>query len=324
MARYGEGMIQSAVTSSDDAVEAVLRDELAQGDAMLQSAAPVMRHILSGARQAIFADEIVARVRGGVDDIARQLLDAVSAAGNPGERSEHDRTALDGLTEALIPIPGLLGHLQALAVEWRLTERFQTREALDPVVPPLLQALLASDDASTSALAMNLLAAQARFVQVQRRMEAPLNELPADLLHGVLLAMRGSAQAEPQAAMAEQAIRAGYDESRTRLGLIARLVTGMGGGAIAALALHHAGVAIFASALSIAAGQDRDVVLLSTSEGQSLRLALTLRAAGLQQSAIEEQLLALHAEVALPAGWERLGAEQAAEMLALAAPLGGA
>jgi hypothetical protein len=37
---------------------------------------------------------------------------------------------------------------------------------------------------------MNLLAAQARFGQAQRRMRLPLAELPGDLLHGALIAMR--------------------------------------------------------------------------------------------------------------------------------------
>lgn len=319
MVRYGNGMIESAVTSSDDAVEAVLREELVQGDAMLQSAAPVMRHILSTTRSAIFADEIVARVRGGVEDIARQLLGVTDSP----EHSPLDPAALDDLLEALMAVPGLVGHLHALAVEWQLTERFQARHALDPVVPPLLEALLASDDATTSALAMTSLAAQARFAQTQRRMQAPLHELPADLLHGVLLAWRGIVGEGSEVMSAERAIRAEFDESRTRLGLIARLVTGMGSGAIAALSLQHAGVAIFASAVAMASGQDREIAILATSSGQSLRLALMLRAAGVKPRAIEEQLVSLHAEVGLPVEWHRLAPEQATELLAVPLPNAG-
>lgn len=311
MGRYGKEMIQRAVTPSDESVDAALRDGLAQGDAMLQSAAPVMRHLLSGAQHAIFADEIVARVRGTAADIARQLLDRVEVAG------EH---SLDALSDALIEIPGFLRHLHSLALEAQLAERLQTRFALDPVLPSLLQALLASTDATTSAVAMNLLAAQARFVQTQRRMQLSLNELPADLLHGALLAMRALANTEPAAAAADASVRANYDESRTRLALIARLVTGMGGGAVAALSLSHAGVAIFATALAIASGQDRDVVIFSASEGQSVRLALALRAAAVTPSDIEEQLLTLHPGIALPANWNALAPERAAEMLAVAVP----
>ncbi|MDB5724681.1 MAG: hypothetical protein JWQ16_1435 [Novosphingobium sp.] len=312
-------MIQSTVTPSDEPADAALRDALAQGDAMLQSLAPVMRHLLTGAQLAVFADEIIARVRGGVGDVARQLLDAVAEAGT-GERGNHDQAALDALFAALADIPGFLGHVHALAVEWQLTERLQARLGLDPTLPPLLQALLTSDDAPTSALAMNLLAAQARFTQSQRRMQLPLNELPADLLHGALLAMRSLGKNEPHAVAAETNVRAGYDESRTRIGLIARLVTTMQSGAVAALSLTHAGVAIFVTALGTASGQDRDVMVLSTADDRPVRLALALRAAGREPEAIEEQLLTLHAEISPQIDWRRVGAERAADLLAAAVP----
>lgn len=305
-------MSHSAAPPSEDTVEAALRDQLAQGDAVLRSAAPIMRHLLSGARHAMFGDEIVARVRGAAADVARQLLDARAGAGEP---QAHDSATLDVLVAALAEVPGLLGHVHALALEWQLTERLQRRLALDPALPPLLQALLASNDTATSALAMNLLAAQARFAQAQRRMQLPLGELPADLLHGALQALRTLGDASGSDA-AEAAIRAGYDEGRSRLALAARLVTGMGGGAVAALALAHAGVAIFATALGMAAGQERDTVLLATGEGQSLRLALALRAAGLKPEAIAEQLLALHPDAPLPPDWDRLSPDRAAALLA--------
>lgn len=322
MERYGKDMIQSAATPSEEPADAALRDALAQGDAMLQSLAPIMRHLLTGAQHAIFADEIVARVRGSTSDVARQLLDAVVQA-RSGEHGDHDHAVLDAMFVALTEIPGFLGHVHALAVEWQLTERLQARLALDPTLPPLLQALLASDDAPTSALAMNLLAAQARFTQAQRRMQLPLGELPADLLHGALLAMRAVSDDELQASVAETNIRGQYDESRTRFGLMARLVTAMHSGAVAALSLTHAGVAIFATALGIAAGQDRDVVILSAAESRPVRLALALRAAGLDRAAIDEQLLTLHAEILPPIDWDRVGAGRAAALLTAAMPPAG-
>jgi hypothetical protein len=319
MDRYGRDMIQSTVTPFDEPADAALRDALAQGDAVLRSLDPIMRHLLTGAQHAVFADEIVARVRGGVSDVARQLLDAVAEAGT-SERGIYDHTALEALFAALTDIPGFLGHVHALAVEWQLTERLHARLGLDPTLPPLLQALLASDDAPTSALAMNLLAAQARFTQSQRRMQLPLSELPADLLHAALLAMRTLGRKEPQAAVAETNIRAAYDESRTRVGLIARLVTTMHSGAVAALSLTHAGAAIFVTALGIASGQDRDAVVLSTAEDRPVRLALALRAVGRGPAAIEEQLLTLHAEISPPIDWRHVGAERAAALLVAPAP----
>jgi hypothetical protein len=191
------------------------------------------------------------------------------------------------------------------------------------VLSPLLQALIASPDGSTAALAMKLLASQARFCQAQRRMRLPLAELPGDMLHAALVSMRATAGTEPEAeeqtAHAEASIRAGYDESRSRLGLASRLVTEMGGGAVAALSIAHAGVAIFLSALAAGSGQDRDLVVLSTNEAQLARLAVALRAAGLKPSAIEEQFLAIHPDITPPEGFERLGADRAAALLAVAA-----
>lgn len=307
-------MSESAASASVDTVEQVLRADLAHADALLGTVNPILRHLVANDDHSVFGDEIIARVRGMLGDVARQLLDARGEAGD-----ERDEDEVAALATALADVPGLLGHAHALALEWQLTDRLQARIALDPVVSPLVQALVASSDPATASLAMSLLAAQARFTQAQRRMRLPLAELPADMLHGALVALRshGSAQAETLD-QAEAAIRQGYDEGRSRLGLIARLVTGLGGGAVAALSVAHAGVAIFGTALALASGQDRDLVVLSTNEGQLARLALALRASGLKPSAIAEQFVSLHPEVALPEGFDSLGADRAAAILAVA------
>lgn len=311
-------MIQNVAMPGEEPVEETLRDQLAQGDAFLESAVPIMRHLLSGEHSGAFADEIVARVRGGVGDLTAQLLAAISSSLDPAAQ---DQPAFDELCAALLQIPGLLGHLHALALEWQLTERLQTRLALDPALPPLLQALLASEDEATSALAMNLLAAQARFAQSQRRMQMPLRELPADLLHGALVTLRGLGRGGEAV---EASIRESYDESRTRIALAARLVTGMGGGAVAALAVTHAGLALFATALGIASGQDRDVLLLSIGGASAARLALALRAAGLRHEAVEEQVALIHPEAVRGIEWDRIDPDHAAELLAAPLPHGGA
>jgi hypothetical protein len=90
----------------------------------------------------------------------------------------------------------------------------------------------------------------------------------------------------------------------------------MGSGARAALSVTHAGVAIFATALGMASGQGRDLAVLAACEGQSGRLALALRAAGLRPEAVEEQFVALHPDGALPKGFESLDADRAAALLA--------
>jgi hypothetical protein len=311
-----------ASTGSADSGEILLRDQVARSDAVIGTIAPILRHLLTNDDSSVFGEDVIARVRGMTLDVARQLLDELALAAGETERRDHPAERLAPLTDAIIASPAFLGHVHAQALEWQLTERLQARLSLDPVLPPLLQALMASPDGPTAALAMHTLAAQARWCQAQRRMRLPLSELPGDLLHGVLVAMHTIAGPEPAAeqcaAKASAAIRAGYDEGGSRLALVSRLVTGMGGGAVAALSLGHAGVAIFLTALSVASGQDRDVAIVSTNEGQIARLALALRAAGLKPAAIEEQLLALHPDAVLPQGFERLGADRAAAILALA------
>lgn len=310
----------SAQAISVEAVGAVLRDELAHGDALIGTISPILRHLLANDEHSVFGDDIIARVRGMMSDVARQLLDQLAISAGTGEDRDHLPAHIAELVDGLVGHAGFLSHVHALALEWQLTERLQARLALDPVLSPLLQALVASSDPNVASGAMALLASQARFVQNQRRMQLPLAELPGDLLHAAVLAMRGHAVNEEAAtAAAEQAIRASYDEGRSRLGLIARLVTGMGGGATAALSVTHAGVAIFISALALGSGQDRDMAVLSTNEGQLARLALALRAAGLKPQSIEEQFISIHPQVSLPLGFEQLGSDHAAALLARSA-----
>lgn len=310
----------AALASPAASVEELLRAELAQSDAQIGTIGPILRHLLAADEHSVFSDAIIAQVRGMTADVARQLLDAVAEAGGSSDEREHARAALDGLATSLISHRGFLAHCHALAMEWHLTERLHARLALDPVLPPLLQALIASPDGQVAANAMALLASQARFAQAQRRMQLPLNELPGDLLQAALIGLRSQAGEEElaqfHAAEAERAIRARYDEGRSRLGLISRIVMAMGGAASAALSVTHAGVAIFVSALALASGQDREIAVLATNDDQVARLALALRAAGLKHEAVEEQFFSFHPDVTLPAGFDQLSPDRAAALLA--------
>lgn len=313
MPGYDGGMSDVAANprstdSAMDPVEARLRAALDRGDAVLDTVAPVLRHLLASDDTGLFGDAILARVRGMTTDVARQLH----------ERMPGGDFGL--VSSAIVESPVFLAHVHALVLEGQLAELQQARLALDPVLSPLLQALIASPDKATAALAMTFLAAQARFVQAQRRMRLPLRELPGDLLHEALVAMRRVVAPgnDDRVALVEAAIRRDYDESRSRLGLLARLVTGMGPASVAALSLQHAGVAIFLSALAHASGEGRDAAALATSETQRMRLAVALCAAGLAPAAIEEQLLALDPDAALPEGVDRLGADHARALLARA------
>ena len=315
-------MVESGFSLADDtAVVALFANRLAGSDKALDDARPILRHLLGNDDHELFSDRIVAAVRAQLRDIAFQLVAAVeTAAGNPEPRGAAE-DACDSLALAFADHPLLLGHAHALALEAALAERLAARLGLEPVLSPLLQELIASHDAATSASAMNLLAAQARFGQTQRRGELPLGELPGDLLHAALIVMRTWIGADDRArdahaATAERAIRVAYDEATSRLGLLQRLVAGMGGGAIAALDLAHGGIALFATALALGSGHERDRAVLALSEGQVPRLALALLACGLKPAAAEAQVLALHPDAPLSPGLNSLRLASAAGLLA--------
>lgn len=309
-----EGFAQASDAS---AAELSLRQDLARGDLVMDSIGPVLRHLLASEELSIFADDVVAAVRGMVMDIARQLLVAVSQVQGHADLRP-DPSQVEALSDRLIEQGEILAHVHAIALEGQLSARLEARLGLDPVLSPLLQALIGANAAEVSSTAMACLAAQARFVQNRRRMQLPLGELPGDVLHLVLMAMRelpGIAGHEAAAAK----IRAGYDESLSRFSLISRLISGLGGGVMAALSISHAGAAIFLTALAHASGQERDSIVLATNETQVARFALTLRAAGLKQASIAEQIEALHPDAKIQVSYDTVTSDQAAVLMARSA-----
>jgi len=305
-----------------ETVERVLRDELVEGDAMIAAARPILRHLLANEDNGLFSDETIARIRGLVLNVADQLLFAQATAADVRNRPAYVAERQDELAQVLFGDTAFLAHAHALTVEAQLIERLQGRSGIDPVLTPLVQELVASNEGAMAGLAMTVLAAQARFQQRWRRMELPLGELPGDLFHRALVALREQANVDddPAAEGAERQLRDDYQEGAGRLGLIARLVIGMGQKAPRALAIDHAGLAIFATALAMASGQERDLVVLSFSERQYARLALSLCAAGLKQQAVLEQFLFLHPDVSLPEGFEVLRTDRAVALLAASQP----
>ncbi|QFT77977.1 hypothetical protein [Erythrobacter sp. THAF29] len=296
-------------------VEHILKDELARGDKALRGVPPVLTHLLASSGQAMVSDAIVARLRGMLEALAGQLL-----AGK-GDQSPEGRE-IDQLCDSLAGDSIVLSYCYALAMEALLTERLEQRASLDPVLSPLMQELIASEDAATGELAMNALAAQSRFIQSQRRMDLPLSELPAELFHAVLKRWETQNRADPAIAPAVKALKLSYDEGSSRVGLLARLVSAMRGGAIAALDLEHAGLALFVSALSALSRQPRELAILACHERQAARLALSLRAAGLEPEAIERQFLLLDPAERLPTGIGSIDRNRAAELLSNANPQG--
>lgn len=302
--------------SAHSAIETILRDELTRGDLALSGVAPVLTHMLSGSGGSLVSEALVARLRGILSHIAHQLL--------ASRDTEYAASDADRFTDFLASDGAVLSHCYAMAMEGYLTERLEAKAALDPVLTPLLQELIASTNAEVAELAMTTLAAQSRFVQSSKRMEMPLRELPADMFHHLLQlwihAQNSHGDTSGEAGLKDSlaALRSDYDEGATRAGLLARLVSAMRGGARAALSLEHAGLALFTTALNVLTKQPRELAVLSCHPRQSARLALSLRAAGLIEDEIEQQFTILHPEKKLPRGFDDLLPDRAQTMISQA------
>lgn len=294
-----------------------LRDALARGDVALARITPILGHLLATHDHSLFGDEIIARIRGMLADLAGQILRVQATATGQSAREQFASEHAAGLAGRFHDCPVLLGHCHALALEWQLTCRMESNCAIDPVLSPLIQGLVASEDSGLASAAMAALAAQARFAQAQRRMELPLTELPGDLFHETLLVWRGyNGNAESDIlTRAETRIRGSYEEAAGRLSLLARLVAGMADASDAALSIENAGVALFLTALASRSGQSREMAAVSTNEHQMARLALGLRAAGLSPEAIDLQLLTIHPEMIPPAEIADIDCREAAQLL---------
>lgn len=289
--------------------EAILRQELAPENRALDSVVPILRHLLASEGPRLVTDAILARVRGMLSDIAGQLL-AAAAGRDPALRlaGAADMRQRDALAESLAGDALLLAHCHGLAMESQLAARIHQHHGIDPVLSPLLQELIASDEPVIAQLAMSVLAAQSRFIQSQQRMELPLGELPAELFLTVI------SEHGPQADAVRQ-LQAGYDEAAGRLGLLARLVSGLGRGAIAALSLDHAGPALFTTALAALAREPRVQAVLACQEGQGARLALTLRSADLSLEEIARQFALIDPAAGVPHNLAELSPERARLLL---------
>jgi hypothetical protein len=319
MVGYGSGMMESPSPAvNPESLDIVLGEALEHADAAVGTVVPILRHVLSSEDNSLFGDEIVARIRGMVRHLTVQLLDRLHAPDGDSFAADHPGEQVAQLSDILIGNGALVAHLHALALETQLAERLHARFGTDPVLTPLLQAGIASANPDHAALAMRLLAAQARHGQAQRRMKLPLLELPGDHLHQAVLAMRAlEDHAESGAGeRAMQTVRREYDEAGTRLGLASGLLMAMGAGATEALSLNHAGVTLFTCALAIGSGLDRDAAVLSTHESQAVRLALALRSAGLKAGKVREECLALHPDIEFPEHFDRIGPDRAAALLA--------
>lgn len=295
---------------------AALSADLARDDRALSGIVPCLSHILANPGKPLVSDDVVARMHGFLADIVRHLVSPVD-----------EETVLLGteLASYLASNGRLVTHGYALAVEGSVTRIMLEDHGVDPSLTALVQELIGSKEPHIAELAMALMSAQARFVEGHRSGAGALLELPAELFDDVLEAWKVWAVRNGQTSFAqtEASLRAKYDESSTRLGLLNRLLSSIGASAQLVCEIETAGLAIFASAIAKNARQPRDLVLLSCQEHQSLRLALALKAADLPSEVIAQQFGLLSGDVALPDAFDAWNAADATAMLA-SSPLGGA
>jgi hypothetical protein len=298
--------------------EADLRGALERGETQLRSVPLLLAHLLGNGSNSLFSDEIIASIRGMTDDISRQVLEAFADASSEATGGAAYQDTKQALADVLLQNHSVVSHLHALAIEWQLTQRLHNRLALDPVLSPLLQDLIASTNPEISGLAMHVLASQARFCQAQRRMKLAVNELPADMLFEIITTVRrcmGDESSERSGAV-EAWLRSRCDESKSRIGLISRLFLSMGGQGTATLNVSNAGAALFVSALSMVSHQSRAMATLILNDGQVVRLTLALRAAGLKAHEVAAQIFTLHPDIHVPMDLELLSPDRAAAILA--------
>lgn len=306
--------------ASASAISSPLATDAAVARGAVAHVVPILRHLLRSDNNSIFSDEIVARVRGMFVDVARQLVIALAEAAGHAEPEGWAHEAAEELAHVLAENPAFLEHFHTLALEWQWTVRLERSRGVDPVLPPLLQSRMADPDAQASAGAMNLLAAQARFCQSQRRMQLPLGELPGDLVHIALVTLRVhvglDASAEAYALIAERGVRARIDETRSRLAQMGRALDAMGDKASDALDVEKAGVALFIAALARGSGLSREAAIMAMVESQLPRFVLALRACGLASATVTRAAQVFHPDANVPQGFADISPAEAAALLA--------
>lgn len=291
--------------AGDEQSEDLLRAELARGRRALAAVPMVISALVNEGSPALFSEEVVARTRGMTDSLAVQL-----ARGCTGE--EPDEAILAPLTAALTGMKPLLTHCHALALEGNLLVRLGA-QGLDPVLSPFLQQAISGADPDLATLAIQVLAAQGRFLQAWRRMELPLAELPVDLF--------GQVRAACQTYLGERGFPVANSDGKatdrqTRSEQIASLLLSGSDGLTQALDPERAGVSLFVSAASLSTGIPRTTVIQTIAGGQEARLALMLGACGVDTAARLAAIARLSPDATCPASAIGLSPERARVLLA--------
>jgi len=291
--------------AGDEQPEDLLRAELARGRRALAAVPMVISALIDDALPALFSEEVVARTRGMMDSLALQLV-----RGCTGE--EPEEADLASLTADLTGMEPLLTHCHALALEGNLLVRLGA-QGLDPVLSPILQQAISGVDPDLATLAMQVLAAQGRFLQAWRRMELPLAELPAELFDQANDACVTQLGARRMPAGSSD--REG-SEQQTRSEQIASLLLSGSEGLTEGLDPERAGVSLFVSAASLSTGIARSTVIQTIVGGQEARLALMLGACGVDSAARLAAISRLSPDAVRPVSAIGLSPQRARALLA--------
>lgn len=305
-------MIDHAVSpAATQGIEAALRRGLVRGDAAAASALPVLRHLVAADGNEAFGEDILARVRSMLNDMAAQLLDAMIG---DVDRRPHAPDEIAVLSRALLDDAGVLAHAHVAAIEWQLTCSLHDRLALDPVNTPLVQTQIAEGRAG----ALAFLGAQASWYQDHQRFTLPLSRLPVETLDAVLGILRQLVDGEQSLAQrvgeVEDALRAAHAATADRIELARQVASDAD--EVSAVSVQEAGVAVFLTALADRSGAARDEIVLSTLPQQKSRFMLRMLAAGVSPYCLQRQVQAIHRNTVLPDGLDGIDPQRAALVLA--------
>ncbi|WP_228243816.1 hypothetical protein [Porphyrobacter sp. GA68] len=283
---------QSRSTNPDAAV----RELIAAATAARTDLAQQLAFAIGWSDRGLFNDELIARSRGLLLHLAQQLAGAELGQ----NASEAPANSIDAILAALMTEPRLLAYCHALCLEYQLTTRLAREADLDPLLPRLLQEMIASADAITSRTAASCLSAQMRHLGAMERMRLPLEQLPADLLR-IALAIGRTASARTDVADAvEQEVRTSYQEEGTRYALFKLLVNRPEYPDKRGWQLEKAGTGLFLAAFAERAELEWVDAAALLPAGQQARFALEALSSGCTRKALSRNLILLHNQAAIP------------------------
>ncbi|QWC58084.1 hypothetical protein F7D01_14320 [Erythrobacter sp. 3-20A1M] len=276
-----------------------LRDALREERRASEWAAQALPRLIAGGDQ-LLGQDIVARVEGMVASLADQLANAL--------RTEDRQEFAAQIRGELAFDTELVAFLHALAMEFRATARLSRDAGLDRVAPPELRALSSGNSPTPSRLASSAIGAQARYLGDMIAMRLPLPELPAEMFDRLVSRLDVCDAAGP--------LRAGYEEGETRLTLLSRLATSGPAFDRPAMDCRRSGLALFLTRLADGSGLDRTSISLALGSPSFTRLALAMRASGMDIADIGCQCALLAPYASLPAALEDVEPEEAKTIIA--------